>query len=269
MTQQWEFTALEFMVLCDHYHRGSLPRPFWFETEESMPSDELERRKHSTWEQLQRRLDGSFDGVVEVLRTPELYVLVHTWDDKDIANIEKHLWLHAARAGALGYVLRQPSGKLTFDSPMVTITECHPRELVVEVVRALPNVEAGRLPDIPIVLDPAERDEPSWGASYVQDDLEDRPVYQSQQFFQRPADCAGRISVVQGRSKFGPRGIQETTLMWRDVNEDGRYMWSSGDKPVAVGTSRRQLAERLQRETEHLMDRLETHWEWGRPEDRY
>ncbi|MFD6158128.1 ESX secretion-associated protein EspG [Nocardia sp. NPDC060256] len=269
MTQQWEFTALEFMVLCDRYHSGSLPRPFLFESDEVMLADELERRKHHTWEDLRRRLDGSFDSVIEVLNSPELYVLVSTWDEKDGLNIEKQLRLHAARAGALGYLIRQSPAKLTFDSPMVTITECHPHDLVAAVVRALPNVEAGRQRDIPIVTDSLDQDEPSWGADFVRDDVEDRPAYQTRQFYQRRADCTGLITVVQGRSKYGPRGIHETALVWRDVTDDGRYVWSRDETPIAVGTSRRRLAERLQRETDHLMERLETHWEWGRPDDRY
>ncbi|MFI6165466.1 ESX secretion-associated protein EspG [Nocardia sp. NPDC051052] len=269
MTQQWEFTALEFIVLCERYLAGPPPVPFLFVSDEVVLVDELERRKQATWEDLRRRLDGSFDSVIEVLRTPELYVLASTWDEKDVLNTEKHLNLHAARSGALGYLFKQPPGKLTYDSPMVTITECHPHELVVAVVRALPKVEAGRQRDIPIVTDSPDQDESSQNFSFIRDDIEDRPTYRTEQFFQRTADCAGMIAVVQGRSRFGPRGIHETTLMWRDVADDGRYVWSREEAPIAVGTSRKQLVNRLQRDIDHLMERLETHWEWGRPEDRY
>ncbi|MGF6885533.1 hypothetical protein ABIA39_003925 [Nocardia sp. GAS34] len=269
MTLQWQLTAIEFIVLCDHYCGGSLPRPFLFETDEVVMVDELERRKRAAWEELQHRLDGSFDGVIEVLRAPELYVLAHTWDEQDGRNTEKQLHLHAARSGALGYLFLQPPGKLTYDSPMLTITECDPRQLAAMVVRSLPYVEAGRLPDIPIVTRSADDDSPSWRASHIRDDLENEPVYRTEQFFRQRADCTGVITVVQGRSKFGPRGIHETGLMLRDVVGDGRYVMSRGESPIAVGTSRLQLAERIHRDINELMARLETHWEWGRPEDRY
>lgn len=268
MTQQWKFTAIEFVVLCDHYRGGSLPQPLMFQSDEVVMSDEMEQRKRLVWEDLQRRLDGSFDGVVEVLRAPELYVQVRSWDEH-ASNMDKMLRLHAARSGALGFVFEQATGTLTFDSPMVTVTECDPHRLAAAVVLSLPSVEAGRLPDIPVVTDPVEHIAPRRSGSLVRDDTEERPVYRTQRFFQRRADLTGWISVVQGRSKFGPRGIVETAMMWRDVADDGRYVMSLGEAPVAVGTSRRQLAERIQKDIDYLLQRLETHWESGLPEDRY
>lgn len=269
MTQQWKFTALEFLVLCDQHRGGSLPRPLHFESAEIMMTDDLERRKRAAWQELQQRLDGSFSGVIQVLRAPELYVVAHSWDELDRDDRNKKLHVHAVRAGLHGFVFEQVPGELTYDSPMVVVTECDPQGLGVAVVRSLPNVEAGRLPDIPIVTDPQEHIAPSWGRSFVQDDIEDRPVYRTQQFFEQRADLTGVITVAQGRSKYGPRGIQETTLMWRDVAGDGRYVMSLDANPVAHAISRRLLAWRIQQDIDNLMERVESHWETGRPEDRY
>jgi hypothetical protein len=269
VTLQWKFTALEFLVLCERYSAGPMPEPLLFESDEMVMTADLDRRKRMVWEELQQRLDGSFDGVIEVLRSPEVSVQAFSWDEHDQDDRDMVLRLHAVRAGALGFVFEQAPGKLTFDSPMVVVTECDPYALAVAVVRALPNVEAGRLPDIPIVTDPVEHIAPSWGASFVRDDIEDRPVYRTQRFFQQRADLTGSITVVQGRSKYGPRGIHQTNLLWRDVTDDGRYVISLDESPIAVATGRQQLARRIQREIDYLMDRLETHWEWGRPDDRY
>ncbi|QIS03419.1 hypothetical protein F5X71_14800 [Nocardia brasiliensis] len=269
MTQQWKFTALEFLVLCDHYRGGSLPTPFLFVTDEVVMSDELERRKRDAWADLKYRLGGSFDGVVEVMRAPELFVRVRSWDEQDEKNMAKQYHLHAARSGALGFLFEQSPGQLTYDSPAFTVTECDPRRLATAVVASLPAVEAGRQADIPVVIDPAEHTAPSWGGSYVKDNRDESPVYQTQRFFQQRADRTGSIIVVQGRSKYGPRGIHETKLMWRDVADDGRYVMALDGAPVATGISRRGLAERIQADIDNLMERLETHWETGRPEDRY
>ncbi|MFG1798354.1 hypothetical protein [Nocardia sp. NPDC049149] len=39
--------------------------------------------------------------------------------------------------------------------------------------------------------------------------------------------------------------------------------------PVAVGTSRQMLIERIQQEIDIVLARVESHWESGRPEDQY
>ncbi|MFI7000531.1 ESX secretion-associated protein EspG [Nocardia sp. NPDC050175] len=260
---------LEFVVLCERHRQGLLPKPFWLESDEVVFADELERRKRAAWEDLRQRLDGWFDGAIEVLRAPELYVEVSSWDERNMRNSARALRVYAARAGAIAFVFEQAPGPLTYDTVAFTVTECDPRRLAVAVEELLPRVEAGRLPGIPIVTDSAEDVAPSWGGSYIRDDREDKLVYRTQQFFQRPADCTGSIVVAQGRSKYGPRGIRKTTMMWRDVIDDGRYVMSLDEPPFAVGTNRRMLVERIQQDIDILMQRLETHWEPGRPEDRY
>ncbi|MFI5776857.1 ESX secretion-associated protein EspG [Nocardia sp. NPDC051570] len=269
MTQQWKFTVLEFIVLCERHRQGLLPKPFWVESDEVVYADALEQRKRAAWEELRRRLEGSFDGAIEVLCAPELYLEVSSWDEQNSRNWNKEHRLYAARAGALAYVFEQAPGPLIYDTVAFTVTECDPRRLAVAVVDALPRVEAGRLPGIPIVTDRAEDIAPTWGGSFVRDNREDTLVYQTQRFFQRRSDCTGSIQVVQGRSKYGPRGIQKTTMLWRDVAGDGRYVMSLDEPPFAVGTNRRMLIERIQTDIDTMMQRLETHWEIGRPEDRY
>ncbi len=58
-------------------------------------------------------------------------------------------------------------------------------------------------------------------------------------------------------------------MLWRDVIGDGRYVMAMDDSPVAVATGPEQFAHRIQKVIDQLMQRLDTHWEAGYPEDRF
>jgi hypothetical protein len=269
VNQQWNFTGIEFQVMCDKYRGGSMPDPLDYTLDEPMTIDESARLKEKVWEELQARWDPTWDALVDVMCAPEMYIRIHGWDEMDQENGDKNLYLHFARSGAQAFSFVQRPGKSFWHTNGFTVTEIDPRGMANAVVNSLPEVPAGRLPNTPMILDPAEHIGHG-GSSFFKDDDDDEPAAQvSAKFWQMRAALTGSVWVVQGRSKYGPRGIRETKMMFRDIIGDGRYLMTMDDSPVAVGTSATEFVRRIQKDIDNLMDRLETHWEAGYPEDRY
>ncbi len=264
---KWEFTGIEFQVLCEKYRAGELPDPLFFTLEEPMTLDQSARLKEKTWEELRMKWDPAWDAMVDVMCAPELFVRIHGWDEHDIDNGQKSLYMHFARGGAQAFKFEQKPGKTLWHTDGFTVTECDARSLANDVVRALPSVEAGHLPSVPIIIDPAEH-MGNYGGSFFKDDDEDPPAMASTKFFNLRASLTGSILIVQGRSKYGPRGIQETKMLFRDVIGDGRYVMAMDDAPVAEAVGPIQLAQRIQKDIDNLMQRMDTHWEAG-SDDRY
>jgi hypothetical protein len=181
------------------------------------------------------------------------------------------MYMHFARSGAQAYRFMQKPGKSFWHTDGFVVTECDPRGLASAVVASLPKVEAGRLSNIPIITDPDENLGLGGhgGGSFIKDDDDEPVARRSQKFFEMRADLTGTVLIVQGRSKYGPRGIFETKMLFRDVVGDGRYVMSMDDSPVAVATGRREFANRIQADLDNLMQRLDTHWEAGHPADRF
>lgn len=82
-------------------------------------------------------------------------------------------------------------------------------------------------------------------------------------FLSAQATTTGVISIRQGYSKFGPRGVLEQLLLWRDLTDDGRYVIPLDGAPVAVGIGAKRLARLVDDSIDVVVDRLETHWETG------
>ncbi len=263
MSLQWNFTGIEFQVLCDKYRGGSLPDPLDYVLDEPMTLDESGRLKEKTWEELQSRWDPVWDAMIDVLVAPELYIRVHGWDEVDQDNGAKNIYMHFARSGAQAFSFEQRPGKSFWHTDGFVVTERDPNGLANAVVAALPDVPAGRLPDTPMIIDPEEHIG-NRGSSFFRDDDDDEPPAQiSARFWETRATLTGSVVIVQGRSMYGPRGIREEKIMWRDVIGDGRYVMTMDDHPVAVGTSASAFVRRIQKDIDHLMDRVETQWEAG------
>ena len=269
MNQSWKFAGIEFQVLCEKYREGRLPDPLSYALDEPMTMDESARLKERTWEQLRADWDPAWDAMIDVMCAPEMYIRVRGYDELDQENPQKRLRMHFARSGAQAFKIEQLTGKSYWHTDGFVVTEIDPHGMADAVVRSLPPVEAGQLGNVPIIIDPAEH-VGNYGSSFFRDDDDDEPPARvSARFFEMRASLTGTIFVVQGRSKFGPRGIHETKLLWRDVIGDGRYVMAMDDSPVAIGTGPDQFVRRIQKDVDNLMQRLETHWEAGYPEDRY
>ena len=87
------------------------------------------------------------------------------------------------------------------------------------------------------------------------------PARRSERLFQTRASFTGAITIHQGHSEFGPRGILEQFMLWRDLPDDGRYAFVLDHAPVANGVRAEQLAAMLETAIEAMLDRSETHWE--------
>jgi hypothetical protein len=268
VNQSWNFTGIEFQVLCEKYRSGDLPDPLFYTLDEPMTFDQSARLKEKTWEELRARWDPTWDAMIDVMCAPEFYIRIHGWDELDIDNGQKSLWMHFARRGAQAFKFDQKPGKSYWHTDGFVVTECDPRSLANEVVRSLPAVDAGRLPSLSIIIDPAEH-VGNFGGSFFRDDDDDPPAIASAKFFNMRASLTGSIIIVQGRSKYGPRGIHETKMLFRDVIGDGRYVMAMDGSPIAEATGPKQFAARIQKDIDNLMERLDTHWEEGYPEDRY
>lgn len=263
MSRSWTFTPLEFKVLCERYRGGRMPAPFVFTTD-ILTIDEYERAKRDTWTALAGRHDGALQRAFETLTAPEAFIGAQSWVDHDFDNPKHWLRFHAARRGSHAVVLTQEPGRTLDHSGTCVMTECQPRAMAEEFVAVLPRAAAGRLPDIAIVTKtPQELEEAQFQRNWIKDTSDDEPEERSKRFVNTPAERTGSIAIVQGQSKFGPRGIIEQTLIWRDLADDGRYVMVGGDNPIAMGLDAQRLTRMIQGTINAIMLRLDSHWEPG------
>ncbi len=263
MTQKWDFTGLEFQVLCERFRDGALPTPLFYTLDEEMTLDESAVLKNRAWGELRARWDPAWDLMIEVMCSPDLFIRLRGWDEQDMDNGKKRLYMHFARSGAQAFKFEQKPGKSFWHTDGFVVTECDPRGLAAAVVRSLPAVEAGRSASVPVVTDPQEYSRHTGSSMFRDDDDDDAPVIRSRKFWETRATLTGTVLIAQGRSKYGPRGIHETKMLWRDVVNDGRYVMAMDDSPVAMATGPKRFAERIQTDIDNLMQRLDTHWEAG------
>ncbi|MEV0293221.1 ESX secretion-associated protein EspG [Nocardia sp. NPDC050710] len=241
MNQTWEFTDLEFVVLWEGLKLGGLPFPFYFTTDID-DIDVYESRKIAAKEALRARLGWSFDEVLTALAEPDLKVVVNGRDGRIPRKPEGLIRLLAVRRGNSGYLLSSLPGKTYWSSGGFTVTECDPLRLADVVVAALPERESGRRSET--VLPSTEGSEDldyDYGQSTVHDSFADSYAERADSFLKAPATSLGTIDIVQGRSVFGPRGITQHRIGWRDLEEDGRYLIDDQNPPVASGIDRKRL----------------------------
>ncbi|GAB2562183.1 ESX secretion-associated protein EspG [Nocardia heshunensis] len=258
----WEFTDVEFKVLCNRYRQGALPSPLVY-LGRTADADTYYRELFEVGEQLDRRLDPGFRAIFETVANPEVFVGVHGWHDADMDNPDKHIRVHGARRGRRACVLVNHPGETTAHSTGVTLIECEPEELGRLLVAQLPETEAGQstqaieLPSEPTVPDPYEAPRAS-----AFDTFEETVDSRGLRFLSTPADQTGAIQILQGRSKYGPRGVAVSTLLWRDLPGDGRYLIDL-DSPVksAVGVDARRFADHVDRTIGHILDHMESRGE--------
>ncbi|MFI9506311.1 ESX secretion-associated protein EspG [Nocardia sp. NPDC052566] len=261
MSATWSFSDLDFMVLWERNTDLPLPYPFTY-TCRYTGHNEYERAKVQVWERLRDSVPTEVVGAIETVCRPDVFVSARGWCADDMDNPGKRIRIVAARSAASGYVLSQLPGETVGHSGGYTIAECDARGLGATVVAALPAVPAGRRSNVPIVAEPEADDDGEYRGPLLLDGDDSREV-NSRRFLELPATTTGEIIVRQGRSKFGPRGILEQVLSWRDLPDDGRYVIVHDDDPIAVGTGTQRLIGVLDEAIDLMVDRLETHWETG------
>ncbi|QIS08957.1 ESX secretion-associated protein EspG [Nocardia arthritidis] len=261
MNRTWEFTDLEFVVLWERYIDDHIPKPLTF-TSRTPLLDDYEREKFEAWERLQATAPTWLRTALEVLARPQILVKVLGWYDRNTEDPQRWIRARVACSGNHGYILTQRPGETIRHSGGYKITECGPRSLGEAIVKTLPKVEAGRFGDIPIVTSAADvLEQIHSSGSMVLESGGESAVHRSNRFFDTAATRTGVIILHQGQSKFGPRGILEQILIWRDLPDDGRYVIELGSAPTAIGIGTRRLAAKLDMMIEDMLERVENHWE--------
>ncbi len=260
MTETVKLTDHEFVALWDRYTGRFLPEPFTFLGRIPLQED-YERHARDIWERLGG--DSFLAKVIRTVEVPDVYLVVQGWYDKEMDNPDKRIRIHAVRAGASAFVITQLPGETVFHSGGFVIAECQPRALAAAVVAALPEVGAGQRGPIPIVIETTRAADSYWQSRSLVEDEADATEERSKEFLDAPAARTGSITIHQGKSKFGRRGILERVLIWRDMPDDGRYVIPVGDNPVAVGVSAKRFVLMIDEVIDEIVKRLETHWETG------
>ncbi|MGI5221169.1 ESX secretion-associated protein EspG [Nocardia sp. CA-290969] len=267
--RSWELTDLEFRAVCEDHTEGRLPRPLVF-TSSIRWADEYEWELAQTRRSLRARYGGELDAFGVALAKPDVFVSLQTFgDDQDFDNPVARTRVHAFRQRARGFVITQRPGEKVHHAAGFDIVECDPHGLADIVLSRVPFVPAGRLPGIAIpdtTRDP--RFEPGYttSGSMISDNDEDEDTGNDYDralaFLRTPAVRSGSIRVVQGRSKYGPRGRIEMGMLWRDVPDDGRYaIPTNHPAPTATGMGTAELTEWMDEQIGSVVARLDRNME--------
>ncbi|MGW4242993.1 ESX secretion-associated protein EspG [Nocardia sp. NPDC004722] len=250
MLRTWKFTDLEMLSVWQSLGEESLPVPLTFASRTQWWDDHLANMAR-TREGLRDREFDYLD-VLQAVRAPEVRVEVHGWDGRDRLSASSTIRLLGVRSGEAGYLLVQHPGETYRHSSGFTLSEFYAEELAERVVAALPDTPAGR--DFPgaqggdLVLaetEDVEEVDYEFGMSPAHETLEGTTVTRAADFLAAPVPSTGTIDVVQGRSRFGPRGIARYRMQWRDLENDGRYVVTGEHPPVAAAADHRRLVDIL------------------------
>ncbi|ONM50528.1 ESX secretion-associated protein EspG [Nocardia donostiensis] len=249
MNRTWELTDLEFVVAWEDVKGDFLPHPFVFTSRTPLWNDYL-REQREVRENLKTKLDGSFSEVLDMLAQPDIRLEVAGWDSRNSEDPKSCIRIIAARLDARAVLATQLPGETVRHSGGYTFTEIDPLSLADAVVKALPEAGAGQRPEV--VLAAAATTEAGFDYSYqeseVFDSFDDSIGRRSDDFLAAPTALMGVVRVVQGRSRFGPRGIVSRTLRWRDLVDDGRYLITEDNPPVARGADAKRMTATLNSE---------------------
>lgn len=236
MSGRWELSPLEFIALWTG--RGEwLPEPFQHRTEPGLTALAARRERAVAAAELRERWGGLVDTVLDAVTRPDIRVVVHgagTAAGGDVLAL-------ATRTADQGYlIVQQPSGSAERAGGF-TVTEQDVLELGAAVAAVLPECPAGGGPGGTLVDPAAEADlDHGYHRSSVRDVIDTSPGRDTD-FAAAAADLAGTITVQQGVSRFGPRGISTVHLHWRDLTGDGRYVVVPGNPATVVPADRGRL----------------------------
>ncbi|WP_067646772.1 ESX secretion-associated protein EspG [Nocardia harenae] len=236
MSRSWELSPLEFIALWAG--RGEwLPEPFHHRTEPGVTAVAARRERAVAAAELRERWGGLFDDVLDAVTRPDIRVVVHGVAPADGTGV----FALATRTADQGYlIVQQPSG-CAERAGGFTVTEQDVLELGDAVAAALPECPAGSRPGFTVTDPAADADlDHGYHRSTVRDVIDTRPSKDAD-FGTAAADLAGTITVQQGVSRFGPRGINTVYLHWRDLTDDGRYVVVPGNPATVIPAGRSRL----------------------------
>ncbi|MFE3103033.1 ESX secretion-associated protein EspG [Nocardia tengchongensis] len=240
MLRSWSFTDVEFLVLWEELGEELLPEPLFFTSRAPLWSAFQDSRTRAR-DGLRDR-DPELAEVLRALRAPDVKVELRGWDGRDRRPRGSGIRAVGVRSGDAGYLLVQQPGETATHVAGFTITEFWASELAEQVLRLLPEAEAGHGREVVLAeSEDAATTDYGFGLSPAHETLEGGVVDRAADFRAALASAQGVIDVVQGRSRFGPRGITRHHLEWRDLEADGRYLITADLPPVAVPADRRRL----------------------------
>lgn len=243
MKRTWKYTDLEFLVMWEGVQKDFLPIPLSYVAPPTW--DEFDRRKGDARDRLFRSRNRDFDEVLEALARPDIRVSIRALDDRDPEKPETSIRIHGVRKGDRGFVVRQLPGETNWHSAGFEITECEAITLADAVVQELPDAPASKISDLLL----ASNDGASEGYEYLEsavfDSFEDSVDRKIEQFFATPVSTIGLIEIVQGISRFGPRGVLRRQLEIRDLIDDGRCVITSDSPRIASGVDAKGLVAKI------------------------
>ncbi|MEU0540336.1 ESX secretion-associated protein EspG [Nocardia sp. NPDC005978] len=247
MDRTWTFSDIEFVALWADLGEEFLPDPLMFTSRTEWWDDHLANLARAR-ESLRDR-ESELEDLPELtyaLRNPDLLVRVHGWDPRDIESGAASVRALGVLRGELGYLLTQLPGETYRHSGGFTAKEFPAARLAEELVVLLPDTAASRGRDIVLARpEHVELFDYAFGMSPAHETLEGGVIDRAADFLAAPATSRGTMEVVQGHSRFGPRGITRHQLEWRDVVDDGRYV-ITGYPSVAAPADRRRMVSTLQ-----------------------
>lgn len=257
MNREWSFTDLEFVVLWRHLGDEGPPAPFVYTTDIPL-EDDFQRECVRLRDRLLAEPDQVlFDAVRDCLQ-PDIAVLVWAFDGRDPQRGAGALRLLAARREGRGYLLTQQPGRTLLHAGGFTMVQCDPLRLADLIAEALPVAEPGRASHLILPPDPSTRAgsvESRYvaagaapGAPQLWDSYDEPAEAAGGRFLELVPERVGVIEVVQGVSRFGPRGRTVRRLNWRDLTDDGRYVIRDGTPRTAVGVDRQGLIDAVNAE---------------------
>ncbi|MFI6870179.1 ESX secretion-associated protein EspG [Nocardia sp. NPDC050406] len=229
----WNFTESEFMVLWRDLVDDNLPMPFVSKSKAESYRDYLEEVRRAR-EGARQKFDEAALVMINAIAAPDLSVVVSAWDEQEPLKGKGEIRIRAVRQGSNGYLVKQESGETFWHGGGYKIRACDPLRLADEVVRELPEMAAGKQTDLVLPVQDEATVDAKPGGITVRDPMADSDAARAARFHKAATDRIGRINVVQGQSIFGPRGITDRVLQWRDVREDGRYVISDQNPQRAV-----------------------------------
>ncbi|MFE3222531.1 ESX secretion-associated protein EspG [Nocardia sp. NPDC059228] len=221
MTASWRFTEAEFYALWTDRTGEELPEPFMF-TSTAKTADEFEDDLREARKGLSGKLGGDFQTAFDAIANPDLYLTAYGWDEQDRWATSSMKRLRATRKGPKGYLITQLPGETYWIRGGYVVEECDPLRLSDAIVAAMPSAEPGSRGDIPLISPDQDLDH-DFGRSAIAARSE-TTVSAGQAFLKAPMTTTGEIAIVQGSSAFGPRGIARHKVLFRDLEDEGRYV---------------------------------------------
>ncbi|WP_024803488.1 ESX secretion-associated protein EspG [Nocardia sp. BMG51109] len=232
MSRRWRFSDVELVGLWESEREGALPWPF--AALARIPYyDDYEQAKHEARARIRADFGPVIHDVITALSRPDIRIAVFGWDDRDRGNPEAMVRLLGVRAAGAGFVVKQLPGESIWHSGGYVVIECTAVDLARTAIGELPHAEPGTVEEI-VLPTYGGRDDVDY--EYRRSVVSEPPIHhRSEEFLRRPTSLIGRIDIVQGRSRFGPRGITHHKLEWRDVIDDGRYsITTDNGDPIAT-----------------------------------